>query len=133
MLRKWGFFILGLALILGGSYLAHAVQTSGGVTLKDVRFAGDPIAGDGGLTQSGLLYVPASATAAHPAPAVLASHGYINTREMQSPFAIQLARRGFVVLAMDVGGHGHSDGAVGPSEDLGRPEALRSLQDPPSV
>src|SRR5579864_5350424 len=108
MLRKWGFFILGLVLILGGSYLAHAVQTSGGVVLKEVRFPGD-----GALTQSGLLYVPASATAAHPAPAVLASHGYINTREMQSPFAIELARRGFVVLAMDMTGHGYSGGAVG--------------------
>ncbi|HEY2355852.1 MAG TPA: alpha/beta fold hydrolase [Phenylobacterium sp.] len=128
MLRKWGFFILGLVLILSGSYLAHAVQTSGGVVLKEVRFPGD-----GGLTQSGLLYVPASATAGHPAPAVLASHGYINTREMQSPFAIELARRGFVVLAMDMVGHGYSDGAVGQSKDLGGPAALRFLQSLPFV
>ena len=82
------------------------------VILKDVRFAGDPVAGKGGLTQSGLLYIPSTATAARPAPAVLASHGYINTREMQSPFAIELARRGFVVLAMDMEGHGYSGGAV---------------------
>ena len=65
MLRKWGFFILGLVLILGGSFLAHAVQTTGGVTIRDVRFAGD-----NGLTQAGLLYVPSTATAAKPAPAV---------------------------------------------------------------
>jgi pimeloyl-ACP methyl ester carboxylesterase len=128
MLRKWGFFILGLVLILGGSYLASAVQTSGGVILKDVRFAGD-----NGLTQSGLLYIPSTATAAKPAPAVLASHGYINTREMQSPFAIELARRGFVVLAMDMIGHGYSDGAVGQSKDLGGPAALRYLQSLPFV
>jgi pimeloyl-ACP methyl ester carboxylesterase len=128
MLRKWGFFILGLVLILGGSYLASAIQTAGGVVLKDVRFAGD-----NGLTQSGLLYVPKSATAATPAPAVLASHGYINTREMQSPFAIELARRGFVVLAMDMIGHGYSDGAVGQSKDLGGPAALRYLQSLPFV
>jgi pimeloyl-ACP methyl ester carboxylesterase len=128
MLRKWGFFILGLVLILGGSYLASAIQTSGGVVLKDVRFAGD-----NGLTQSALLYVPSTATAARPAPAVLASHGYINTREMQSPFAIELARRGFVVLAMDMVGHGYSDGAVGQSKDLGGPAALRYLQSLPFV
>ena len=133
MLRKWGFFILGLVLILGGSYLASAIQTSGGVTLKDVRFAGDPLAGGGGLTQSGLLYVPSTATAAKPAPAVLASHGYINTREMQSPFAIELARRGFVVLAMDMVGHGYSEGAVGQVKDLGGPAALRYLQSLPYV
>ena len=133
MLRKWGFFIVGLVLILGGSYLANAIQTSGGVTLRDVRFAGDPVVGQGGLTQSGLLYVPNGATAARPAPAVLASHGYINTREMQSPFAIELARRGFVVLAMDMVGHGYSEGAVGQSKDLGGPAALRYLQSLPYV
>ncbi|HXA39724.1 MAG TPA: alpha/beta fold hydrolase [Phenylobacterium sp.] len=128
MLRKWGFFILGVVLILGGSYLANAVQTAGGVTLRDVRFAGDQ-----GLTQAGMLYVPPGVSAAHPAPAVLVSHGYINTREMQSPFAIELARRGFVVLAMDMVGHGYSDGAVGQSKDLGGPAALRYLQSLPFV
>lgn len=128
MLRKWDFLVLGVVLILAGSFLAHAVETAGGVSLRDARFKGDQ-----GLTQSGLLYVPKTATAAHPAPAVLASHGYINTREMQSPFAIELARRGFVVLAMDMVGHGYSGGAVGQSKDLGGPAALRYLQSLPFV
>ena len=129
MLRKWGFFILGAALVLIGSLLAHAIETAGGVTLHDVRFAGDRP----GLTLSGLVYQPASATATHPAPAVLVSHGYINTREMQSPFAIELARRGFVVLAMDMEGHGYSGGAVFEDRDLGGPAALRYLQSLPYV
>jgi alpha-beta hydrolase superfamily lysophospholipase len=128
MLRKWGFFILGLVLILGGSILAHQIETAGHVSLREVRFPGEA-----GLTQSGLLYVPASATPAHPAPAVMASHGYINTREMQSPFAIELARRGFVVLAMDMVGHGYSEGAVGQVKDLGGPAALAYLQGLPFV
>ncbi|HEY8574355.1 alpha/beta hydrolase [Phenylobacterium sp.] len=127
MLRKWGFFALGVALILVGSLLAHLIQTAGGVKVRDVRFAGD------GVTQSALLYVPSTATAARPAPAVLVSHGYINTREMQSPFAIELARRGFVVLAMDMTGHGYSEGAVGQQKDLGGPAALRYLQSLPFV
>jgi pimeloyl-ACP methyl ester carboxylesterase len=129
MLRRWGFFILGVALILVGSLLAHAIETAGGVTLHDVRFAGDK-----GETLSGLVYQPPNATPAHPAPAVLISHGYINTREMQSPFAIELARRGFVVLAMDMEGHGYSSGAVRfPGSDLGGPAALRYLQSLPYV
>ncbi|MDB5423429.1 MAG: alpha/beta hydrolase [Phenylobacterium sp.] len=127
MLRKWGFFILGWVLIAAGSFLAHAIQTSGGVTVRDVRFAGD------GIRQSALLYTPPGATAAHPAPAVLVSHGYINTREMQSPFAIELSRRGYVVLAMDMAGHGYSEGAVGQQKDLGGPAALRYLQSLPFV
>jgi pimeloyl-ACP methyl ester carboxylesterase len=128
-MRRWGFFALGVVLILAGSLIAHFVQTSNGVRVQDVRFAGDK-----GLTQSGLLYVPASATAQHPAPAVLVSHGYINTREMQSPFAIELSRRGFVVLAMDMKGHGYSEGAVKfPGDDLGGAAALRYLQSQPFV
>ena len=127
-MRKWGFFALGWALILIGAFLAHSIQTAGGTRVDDVRFQGD------GITQSALLYVPAGATAQHPAPAVLLSHGYINTREMQSPFAIELARRGFVVLSMDMAGHGNSEGAVRfPGSDLGGPAALRYLQNLPYV
>jgi pimeloyl-ACP methyl ester carboxylesterase len=126
-MRKWGFFAVGLLLIVAGSWLASAIQTSGGTKIEDVRFAGDA-----GLTQSALLYAPAGATAQHPAPAVLISHGYINTREMQSPFAIELARRGFVVLAMDMTGHGYSEGAVGQA-GFGGPAALRYLRSLPFV
>src|SRR5690348_6409588 len=129
MLRKWGFFILGVVLILAGSLLAHAIETPGGVTLHDVRFPGDRP----GLTLSALVYQPATATPQHPAPAVLLSHGYINTREMQSPFAIELARRGFVVVAMDMEGHGYSGGAVFQDRDLGGPAALRYVQSLPYV
>ncbi len=129
MLRKWGFFVLGLLLILGGSWLASAIQTAGGVSVSEVRFPGDKPS----ITQAGLLYTPPGVSAAHPAPAVLVSHGYINTREMQSPFAIELARRGFVVLAMDMVGHGYSGGSVGQVRDLGGPAALRYLQSLPIV
>jgi dienelactone hydrolase len=120
-------FILGWALVLAGGLLAHLVQTSGGTRIEDVRFAGRS-----GETLSALLYVPRSASAAHPAPAVMAAHGYINTREMQSPFAIELARRGYVVLAIDMAGHGYSGGAVG-TDDGGGPAALRYLQGLPFV
>jgi dienelactone hydrolase len=127
MLRKWGLFGLGWALILAGALLAHAIQTSGGVKVTDVR-----IPAGRGVMVSGLLYMPRGVDAAHPAPAVLASHGYINTREMQSPFAIELARRGFVVLAMDMTGHGQSGGNVG-ALDFGGPAALAWLQSQPGV
>src|SRR6185437_12730543 len=103
--KRLGLFLLGWALVVAGALFAHLVQT----------------AGDVGVTFSALLYEPAAATPQHPAPAVLVSHGFINTREMQSPFAIELARRGFVVLAMDMEGHGYSGGSVklGPGQDLG--------------
>ena len=96
--------LVGLALILVGAFLGHEVQTAGGsIQIKDVRWQ----TADGD-TLSALLYVPESASPATPAPGILAVHGYINTRETQSGFAIEFARRGFVVLALDQAGHGYS-------------------------
>jgi pimeloyl-ACP methyl ester carboxylesterase len=81
---------------------------------------------------SGLLYRPPGLEGGRRAPAVLLSHGYINTREMQSPFAIELSRRGFVVLAMDMTGHGGSGGNVG-AAGFGGPSALAYLRGQPFV
>lgn len=127
-MRKWLAFALAWVVILGGSLLAHRVQTANGaVQVTEVR-----IPTEAGVSVSGLLYRPKSATADAPAPAILASHGYINTREMQSPFAIEFARRGFVVLAMDMTGHGWSGGIIG-TADFGGPAALRYLRSLPFV
>jgi pimeloyl-ACP methyl ester carboxylesterase len=94
---------IGLALVLAGALLAHFVQTAGGIRVTDVRFMGSD-----GSPMSALLYVPPGATANTPAPGILAVHGYINSRETQSGFAIEFARRGYVVLALDQRGHGYS-------------------------
>ena len=98
-------FVLSLALVFGGSFLASWVQTAGGqIKVSNVRFAGTD-----GLMMSGKLYLPGNATGETPAPAVLAIHGYINSNETQSPYAIEYARRGYVVLALDQTGHGYSE------------------------
>jgi hypothetical protein len=51
---------------------------------------------------------------------------------MQSPFAIELSRRGYVVLSMDMTGHGYSGGVVG-TDDFGGPAALAWLKRLPIV
>ncbi|WP_018257331.1 alpha/beta hydrolase [Halomicrobium katesii] len=105
MTRKTTVLFIALLLVFGGGTVAYLVQTDGGsVETRDVRFA----APDGQMIH-GTLYVPPGASADDPSPGVVATHGYINTRETQSPFAIEFARRGFVVLAIDQAGHGHSD------------------------
>ena len=121
MNSPWRLFICGWLTILAGSLLAYLVQTSGDITIKDVRFTGN-----NGQTLSALLYIPPNASARTPAPAVLAVHGYINSREVQGPFAIELARRGYVVLALDQSGHGYSDGPAF-ANGFGGPAALRYL------
>jgi len=99
--------IVALILILGGGLLAHFIQTNGGVTVRDLRFMGI----DGKL-MSALLYVPKGATKAAPAPGIVAMHGYMNSRETQDGFAIEFARRGYVVLAPDMIGHAYSEPAA---------------------
>jgi pimeloyl-ACP methyl ester carboxylesterase len=122
MRRGWLLFAIGWLLILGGSGLASAIQTSGGIEVEDIRFKGT-----GGVTMSGLLYTPPNATAAKPAPGILAVHGYINSRETQNAFAIEFARRGYVVLALDQTGHGYSGGAAF-ANGFGGPDGLNYLR-----
>ncbi|HZZ34839.1 MAG TPA: alpha/beta fold hydrolase, partial [Caulobacteraceae bacterium] len=127
MRKGWMLFALGWALILGGGYLAHRTQTDGGITVSDVRFPGP-----GGSTMSALVYVPPTATAAKPAPGVLAVHGYINTRETQDGFAIEFARRGYVVVALDQTGHGYSSPPAF-AQGFGGPAGLAYLRSLPMV
>ncbi len=118
-------FLLALAvlLVLIGGLIASATQTAGGtVEIKDVRFIGT-----NGTEMSALLYIPQGVTAETPAPGILAIHGYINSRETQDGFAIEFARRGYVVLALDQTGHGYSDPpAFG--NGFGGPDGLRYLR-----
>ena len=94
---------VALALILLGSALAGLFNTGVGAT-KVTR-----ISFDGGHgTLSGLLYMPKDASASNPKPTVIVTHGYLNSAEMQDANAIELSRRGFVVLALDQYDHGHS-------------------------
>lgn len=112
---------VGLVL-LGGGVAAMTQTSAGAVEIKDTRFVGT----DGNML-SGLLYVPSNATAETPAPAVLATHGYINSRETQDAVAIELSRRGYVVLALDQYGHGNSQ-ATAFYAGYGGPAALAYLR-----
>lgn len=122
MRGRWSLAILGVILILAGGVLAYLTQTSGGITIRDIRFQGAK-----GNTMSALLYIPPNATAQTPAPGILAVHGYINSRETQDGFAIEFARRGYVVLALDQTGHGYSDPPAF-ANGFGGPDGLAHLR-----
>ena len=95
---------VGLCLILLGSVLASVFHSGAGATTVS-RISFDTPNG----TLSGLLYMPKGASAENPRPTVVVTHGYLNSAEMQDANAIELSRRGFVVLALDQYDHGHSD------------------------
>ena len=114
--------VIGALLMLSGGLLAHFVLTAGGVRVLDIRFAGT-----GGTPMSALLFIPPNATPKTPAPGVLAVHGYFNSRETQADFAIEFARRGYVVLALDQTGHGYSAPPAF-ANAFGGPDGLRYLR-----
>jgi len=127
--------IVSVCLILIGCLIATGVLTDwGNVNVTTVR-----IASEDGKTLCANLFVPSNATNASPAPAVLVVHGYVNQKEHQNPLAIELSRRGYVVMALDMAGHGYSeevntDGGVatGTSTD-GVSDALKYLSTLPFV
>ena len=96
--------IIGIFACMG---IAHGIQTDGG----NIRVSMGILETDvGDLTYK--LYVPATATADTPAPGVLLLHGYQNDHETCAAYAIELARRGAVVLALDEYGHGGSEAGL---------------------
>lgn len=107
--RLW--LALAVVLFLISGIGASAVQTSAGsVEVEDLKWETPS-----GHTMSAMLLKPDSATAANPAPAVVTSHGWYNSREMQDLNFVELARRGYVVISIDMYGHGNSD-PVAPEE-----------------
>ncbi len=96
---------IALLLCLISMLGANFVQTNGGtVTVKDLRWETPS-----GKYMSALLFVPKNATAKTPAPGIVTSHGWFNNREMQDMNFVEYARRGYVVMSIDMYGHGNSD------------------------
>ncbi len=94
---------ISLVLVLLGSIFASLFNGGLGST-KVRRISFDTANGQ----LSGLLYMPKDASASNPKPTLIVTHGYLNSAEMQDANAIELSRRGFVVLALDQYDHGHS-------------------------
>ncbi|MDP9843986.1 alpha/beta hydrolase [Streptosporangium lutulentum] len=133
LLRRNGFWLaLSLVLCLISGIGASFVQTAGGsVTIKDMRWETRS-----GHLLSALLFKPDSATAERKAPAVVVSHGWYNTREMQDLNFVELARRGYVVVSIDMYGHGNSDYLPEGTEAVGGTgmyDAVRLVSDLPYV
>ena len=96
---------VALALCLISMIGVSLIQTDGHqIEIKQMTWetsAGHQIAAD--------LWIPSNATQETPAPAVITIEGWYNNKEMQDLYTLELARRGYVVLTMDLHGHGNSE------------------------
>jgi len=98
---KW--LVILLIVIVASSFAASLVQTSFfSVKVEAIKFE----TANGEL--AGYLYTPRGVDATNPVPAVIFTHGYLNNKEMQEIGAIELSKRGYVVLAIDMYDHGDS-------------------------
>ena len=102
--RNWLLLCLALVLMIGGSLLGSWVNAGlGKVRVEEVSIWQAP-----GFKVSAYLYTPKDI--AGKAPAILAIHGLNNQKNHMANTALEFARRGYVVLSMDMSGHGRSTG-----------------------
>lgn len=106
--RNKQFFVLGLILIGSSALLGHVVQNDFGVI--DIEYV--RIVDENGMSVTGKLYRPLTATDSSPAPGVLLLHGMNNDKDTEGPAALELAKQGIVALALDQISHGDSDRIV---------------------
>ncbi len=125
---------IAIFLVLVGSLLAYLIHTNDcKVKITDMTY----VTLDGARMRA-LLYVPDTATVENPVPAIVACHGYNNTLEVQDVNAVELSRRGYVVIAIDDYDHGNSsfpDPRInkGVAADMGAYAALQYLGTLPYV
>ena len=106
-MKKWGKWTALLAVLLIAAFVAlffaNRIQTAnGGIRITEGYLPTEV----GELFYK--LYVPADLKSGEKAPGVLLLHGYQNDHETNAAYAIELARRGAVVLSIDEYGHGKS-------------------------
>jgi dienelactone hydrolase len=104
--RKLPAVLLAALLIVAfvALFFANRVQTDGGkISITEGYLSSDV----GDLFYK--LYVPSTLKEGEKAPGVLLLHGYQNDHETNAAYAIELARRGAVVLSLDEYGHGASE------------------------
>ena len=86
-----------------------------------------------GLRLAGQLHWPEPGMFMPPYPAVVICHGLGSRKERHADFAEFLSARGFAALAIDLRGHGESEGELEGNEALDIGAAVRYLQSQPEI
>lgn len=101
--KKW--LIITAIICIVGIIGTGVLQTNfGKTTIENVRY----------ITQSGYeqsldIYIPETVTAENPAATVFVQHGGNNNKEEMQHYCIELARRGYVAVGVDMYGMGESE------------------------
>ena len=119
-----------IAVMLVSCIFTSLIQTDfGKVTVKEINWITD-----NGYSMNAWVFIPDTATAETPAPAIVTSHGMFNNKGFQDLNFVELARRGYVVLAQDMPSHGDSDDVDGYGGTMmGMYESVKELARMPFV
>jgi dienelactone hydrolase len=101
---------VALSLLLIG--LWHLLAAQRGLDVRSTAVDGIPVT----------IYRP---SAGDPAPVVVIAHGFAGSRQMMQPFAVTLARNGYIAVSFDFPGHGRNPAPL--RGKLGTPARTRSL------
>lgn len=101
--KKWTVVALIICLIsmIGTSFVQTCNQK---IKIKSMKWESPQ-----GCLLSADLWIPPNATADTPAPCIITVEGWYNNKEMQDMYNVELSRRGYVVLTLDMHGHGNSE------------------------
>ena len=107
MKKSWGKWAIALAALLCVAFVAlffadRIQRADGAITITEGYLPSEV----GDLFYK--LYTPSGMKDGEKAPGVLLLHGYQNDHETNAAYAIELAKRGVVVLSIDEYGHGAS-------------------------
>lgn len=102
MKRFW--LLVSIVLIIVSIIGASLVQTSAG----NVKIGEINLVVSNGAELYARIFIPKAASAENKLPLIIAQHGSQHNLEMQDMNYVELARRGYIVIAGDAFGHGHS-------------------------
>jgi dienelactone hydrolase len=94
--RAWAWLATVLALLAIVCAVWQLEAARRGVTIQKLTIGSTPVT----------VFRPAVATA--PAPVVLIAHGFAGSQQLMQPFALTLARNGYIAVSFDYPGHGRN-------------------------
>lgn len=116
------FVFLLLAILLDTAFVWQDEVVAPGISLRYVE-----VPSADGVTLSGILFRPSGAQG--PLPGVVVVHGITAYKESLNRISVEMARRGFVVLAIDLRDHGMSNGQCAFGAPGAEPEDVANAVD----
>jgi len=110
------YLVIGILLVLFSTSIISVLLLNNDYGSLNVSTVSIPY---GSSRLTGNLYRPIDASEDNKLPTVICAHGVSNSKFTMSGIALEVARRGFITLALDLNGHGNSESVSNDDSTLG--------------